>query len=747
MTGKIPASGIVRWLAVLPPGIRSFKALRGLPTPLISILGPALGSAFLIPHPWIGALLWIAVFQDTRYAAFALLGVVVAEIICRVFQIRDTSPVEGSLKANAVLAAIAAAWLTGSGDIPLQTQIVVTLGSAITATVVTAAVMKALSNVDLPALVLGYCLVAVLLFAIFPYWTYSATSAMEWWPVPVNLSEWVVTFFRTLGALLFSPTLLVGFIVVTAVLLWSRMAFAAGLTGWIAGILMAIALNQQGVIFYWMPTAYNFFLTGMALGAVFFLPGRTSLIMAAAGGCGAALVAVGLQHLFPATALGYLPVVSVVTIWAGIYALTLNQDQTIVRRNQATNLPPEEAWWRAAYWNQRSGHEGPFLLVPISGPTQIGQGVDGQFSHAGAWRYALDFQRPDLPGQPRRRDADGAASWNPPVLAPASGIVERVRNDVADNPLGICNYAENWGNYVIIQLDQGNWALLAHLQQGSVAVKPGMRVEIGSYLGMVGNSGRSPIPHLHLQAQKSPRLGAPSMPFRLANFLSATDAEKPLLQWHPSALPDQGTVVAPALTNPRVLPILTSGAPGSAIWSVETDGIIPRPFRKLHSESATRITITFDTGGRHLFRSSAGGALISNTDPDAWRVLELQTGTPPLLTLLALAAPSIPYAAVTGMKWEELAPVTPRSGLSLSSYLADPFVNVHCECISAPDGGQDSPLIIETHLETPWHWLPSRLTCQFDRLRGPVRLEAFFQTGSLEYSLLSFEPGLPLNRE
>ena len=44
--------------------------------------------------------------------------------------------------------------------------------------------------------------------------------------------------------------------------------------------------------------------------------------------------------------------------------------------------------------------------------------------------------------------------------------------------------------------------VLAHLKQGSVAVTPDMRVNQGSVLGQVGNSGNTSQPHLHLHAER-----------------------------------------------------------------------------------------------------------------------------------------------------------------------------------------------------------------------------------------------------
>lgn len=434
----------------------SLRAAHRFSTPLVSILGPALGGAFLIPHPWLGALLWLGLFQNLRFAAFALFGTVLAEGILRLFQIRDNSAAEGNLKANALLSSVAAAWLTEFAGLAVEAQILVVASTVIATTVLATAMLRTLLRASLPPLVVSYCLVSVFLLAIFPHWTLSAMAAMQWWPVPETPQQWLVTYFRTLGALLFSPTLGIGMIIALAILLWSRLAFLAGTIGWIAGIVTAVQLNQQGVLFYWMPTAYNSFLAGAALGAVFFVPSRISLALAALGGASAALLAAGLQHLSPYTAFGYLPLASALTIWVALSALG-SAESYLVRRNHSLHEPPENAWQQLDYWSRRSGGNGPFVIVPLCGRSRIAQGEDGTLSHAGPWRHALDFQ-PIAVAEPG--PFDGL------VMAPASGFVERVQDGIADNPIGICNYAQNWGNYVTIRLDQGGWALLAHLQQG-----------------------------------------------------------------------------------------------------------------------------------------------------------------------------------------------------------------------------------------------------------------------------------------
>jgi biotin carboxyl carrier protein len=118
------------------------------------------------------------------------------------------------------------------------------------------------------------------------------------------------------------------------------------------------------------------------------------------------------------------------------------------------------------------------------------------------------------------RDGDGSensqfAGWGREVRAPAAGVVVRVQNDVPDNPspaqmLGPDDRPEGmWamlGNGLVIDHGTGEFSLLGHMQQGSVLVTSGQRVEEGQQLGRVGNSGHSSGPHLHYHLMDGPEL-------------------------------------------------------------------------------------------------------------------------------------------------------------------------------------------------------------------------------------------------
>lgn len=289
--------------------------------------------------------------------------------------------------------------------------------------------------------------------------------------------------------------------------------------------------------------------------------------------------------------------------------------------------------------------------------------------------------------------------------------------------------------------------MLAHLQHGSVAVAPGARVETGSYVGRVGNSGRSTVPHLHLHFQQSADPGAPTSRFRLANYHCATDRGGLLTSWKASGIPAEGDVVMAAAANPAAYFALVGMAPGSAVWVAESTGKVPRAFRPRAAHATQRVEVTLDNLGQHVLDAGEEGRLVARLDPDAWRGIELVGTTSALLKLLALAAPCVPYAARPGLAWSDLAPTMPPGGplralvLALAPYLPSLFRRVSCTCVSVP-GPDGKPLEVATRVEARSRGLPSRISCQFAAYRGPMSVRAEFRRGSVTFNLLSYEPAI-----
>jgi hypothetical protein len=80
------------------------------------------------------------------------------------------------------------------------------------------------------------------------------------------------------------------------------------------------------------------------------------------------------------------------------------------------------------------------------------------------------------------------------------GRVARVRDGFPDrsvDDLVAREIAEDGGNLVILEHEDGWTTLYAHLRAGSIAVLPGQRLEKGQHLGLMGLSGRTRFPHVH----------------------------------------------------------------------------------------------------------------------------------------------------------------------------------------------------------------------------------------------------------
>ncbi|HEX8627925.1 MAG TPA: M23 family metallopeptidase [Catenuloplanes sp.] len=144
-------------------------------------------------------------------------------------------------------------------------------------------------------------------------------------------------------------------------------------------------------------------------------------------------------------------------------------------------------------------------------------------THGHGQTFAIDLVYEPDPGS---RPAFGSgAGFRPPtdfpgfgrpLYAPADGTVVRVRDRDRDHrsrsswPAYFYLMVEGMvrelagsrfllGNHLVLDLGGGVYAVLAHLQRGSVSVAVGDRVSRGQDIGRCGNSGNSSEPHVHFQ--------------------------------------------------------------------------------------------------------------------------------------------------------------------------------------------------------------------------------------------------------
>lgn len=73
-------------------------------------------------------------------------------------------------------------------------------------------------------------------------------------------------------------------------------------------------------------------------------------------------------------------------------------------------------------------------------------------------------------------------------------------------------WSGDYGKAVTIRMTDGKYTLFAHMS--TIAVKPGKRVNPGTWLGRSGNTGRSTGPHLHFEVRAKRGYGSDINPIR-----------------------------------------------------------------------------------------------------------------------------------------------------------------------------------------------------------------------------------------
>jgi hypothetical protein len=102
------------------------------------------------------------------------------------------------------------------------------------------------------------------------------------------------------------------------------------------------------------------------------------------------------------------------------------------------------------------------------------------------------------------------------VIAPADGTVLRIRSNMPDRLFNADTAdtlkGRDCGNGMVIDIGDGWETQLCHMRQDSLTVRPGDKVARGDKLGLVGLSGRTQFPHVHLSLLRDGRVVDPFRP-------------------------------------------------------------------------------------------------------------------------------------------------------------------------------------------------------------------------------------------
>ncbi|MFG2333646.1 M23 family metallopeptidase [Streptomyces sp. NPDC048604] len=217
---------------------------------------------------------------------------------------------------------------------------------------------------------------------------------------------------------------------------------------------------------------------------------------------------------------GWLPALAAGALGLALMATARRKAAVLSAREPVEVLPPVTGRWSAL--------NSPADRTPSHGTHQYGQ------------TYAIDVvaesderPRPEFAAfWPVMRPSRDFPAFGAPLLAVADGTVVRAedgqRDHLSRNSLPAVLYLmlveaavramsgarRVTGNHLVLDLGDGTFAMYAHLEQGSLAVRPGDRVTAGQELARCGNSGNSTEPHVHFQLMDGPDLDtARGVPF------------------------------------------------------------------------------------------------------------------------------------------------------------------------------------------------------------------------------------------
>jgi hypothetical protein len=210
------------------------------------------------------------------------------------------------------------------------------------------------------------------------------------------------------------------------------------------------------------------------------------------------------------------------------------------------------------------------LSPPLKGSRWVvGSGCCVMTAHRGATlaidgsvhvaeRFAIDFVQLDKEGRFFVGPGDQLKSYaffGAEILSAADGTVVTVVDGMPEQipgalPKGV-TVSTAGGNHIVVDIGGGRFAFYAHLQPGSLRVKPGDKVMTGQVLALLGNSGNSDAPHLHFHVMDGPSpLKSNGLPYAFTKFTGQgviTD-DGPALKGEP-ALVDSSALAGPHLNQ------------------------------------------------------------------------------------------------------------------------------------------------------------------------------------------------------
>ncbi len=551
---------------------------------------------FFSKNKVLAILLLVVSFFDYTAGCAGLLAVVVSILFANMLGLSTVTTQSGQYGFNNLLMGLALGF-TFEPSIPLFATVVI---ASVFTTFVTIAMQGWLTKYGLPYLSLPFIvgtwisLIAASRFTVLglsarDIYNENALYALggKWlhemfYNFEMLFPQIVTIYFKALGAIFFQFNVVAGVLIAIGLLIYSRMAFVLSILGYFVALAFykVMGIDLPGISYTYI--GFNYILTSIALGGYYLVPGRGSFAVSFAMLPIVGLITLASESIFAVFQLSVYSLPFNVTVLLFLYILKYRTKETFgITEVPYQHFSPERNFY-FNYLNRDEKKKTGFfnLSLPFYGEWTVSQGHDGEFTHKNEWKHAWDFEIYQ-DGKQFANDGNVVTDYfcyGKPVLASADGIIVEVVDGIADNAIGEMNILRNWGNSIVIYHLPGVYTQLSHLKNGSIKVKKGDSVIKGQPLATLGNSGRSPYPHLHFQVQAFQYVGSKTIKYPIGNYLT-NDRGKFDMKFFD--LPQSGE----KLINPTTSPLLVSAftfVPGQSYRiKVSGEGSIPVDYKKL----------------------------------------------------------------------------------------------------------------------------------------------------------------------
>ncbi|WP_338356634.1 urea transporter [Yeosuana marina] len=582
----------------------------------LNIIANSYSQIFFSKNKFLGFAIMLVSFFDFWIGFMGLLSVVIAVQTALWFKFDKQKIIAGLYGFNALLVGLGTAVFFG----PSIRVLVIVVISAVLTLLLTLAIEGILSKYMLPFLSIPFLLaiwiidlsynnligIGVSERGIYHYSELYSLGGQLLVDLHIYLSNvsypfFIKDYFLSLSAIAFQYNELAGLIIAIGLLVSSRIAFSLSIIGFYIAILFYkfVGIDYSELSYTYI--GFNYILTSIALGGIFLIPSKWSyswmLILLPI----TVILTFGMGQLFYKFDLPIysLPFNVVVLTFLYVMKLRLEPGETLVEPIFQYNSPEKNIYQHV---NIKERFPIPYYLpvyLPVLGEWNISQGHQGEHTHIGEWSDAWDFIILDSNNSQFKNSGDYPEDYycyNKPVVASADGTIVEMYDTIEDNTIGEVNTLQNWGNSIVIKHSDYLFSQYSHLKADSFKVKKGDFVKKGQLLATVGNSGRSPYPHLHFQFQLSPYIGSKTFKYPFEGIINNFQKSKEILNF---AIPNKNDKVSNIEIN-ALIQNAFNFIPGQRLKFYEKDNIYTQIFDD--SEYQHEIEVWVDAFNNSYFK-------------------------------------------------------------------------------------------------------------------------------------------------